>query len=240
MFDPQCATEIGVEKSILLHGIMYWVLKNSSNNKHLHEGRYWMYNSASAFSVMHPYWNDQKVKRMLQQLESEGWILSGRFNQSGYDRTKWYSITDQTISKNWLVHGLKMTNGSFINDPPIPENTTNKYTKNNHSGESNDSSAGDDGGNGDLPQPPPPKTCEEIINAEQMSPARREALDLWLQYKKEKRQAYKPTGLRTLLKQWRCKSDAEFIGAVESSVASNYSGLFAKSGKKGGSWETTL
>lgn len=85
------------------------------------------------------------------------------------------------------------------------------------------------------PLPPSTKSFDILIDSFNLSAERRVALDDWLQHKKEKKQAYKPTGLKSLLGQWEGKSDAEFIGAVEFSTAANYAGLFApKSGKQGG------
>ena len=123
MFDPQCATVIGLNKAVIMHNIMFWILTNSSNKRHLHDGRYWMYNSAEAFREFHPYWSGQQIKRLLRQLEDDGWILSNNYNTSSYDRTKWYAVTDKCISQNWTVHCLKITNGKFASVPPIPENT---------------------------------------------------------------------------------------------------------------------
>lgn len=90
--------------------------------------------------------------------------------------------------------------------------------------------------------PRPAKALQDVIDSFAPSKERREAIDLWLKYKSERRQSYKPTGLSTLLNKWRGISDAEFAEAVEFSVSSNYSGLFApkKSKSSGRSWETTL
>lgn len=63
------------------------------------------------------------------------------------------------------------------------------------------------------------------------------AIRAWLIYKKEKRQTYKDTGLKTLLNKL-CKWNKEFgdqyvIDAIESSIASNYTGIFpAKENKQ--------
>ena len=130
MFDPTCAVAIGLSKAVLMHNIMFWIKTNSSNNRNLHDGRYWMYNSADAFQEFHPYWNGQQIKRMLKQLEDDGWLVSGNYNSVKYDRTKWYSLSDKSISQNWTIHGLKMTNGKFTDDPPIPENTQRHTIKN--------------------------------------------------------------------------------------------------------------
>lgn len=54
-----------------------------------------------------------------------------------------------------------------------------------------------------------------------------EAIRLWLQHKSEKRDPYKPTGLKMALTKWSNEfTAASFPMAVENSVACNYKGLF--------------
>ena len=70
---------------------------------------------------------------------------------------------------------------------------------------------------------------EEEGNQNEIYPCK-EALDMWLAYKKEKRQAYKPRGLEALKKKLLQLSNrnpeyAKVI--VEYSMGNNYTGLFA-------------
>jgi hypothetical protein len=56
----------------------------------------------------------------------------------------------------------------------------------------------------------------------------KDSLNLWLQYKKEKKQTYKPTGLealkKTIVKDY--PNPLDFTKAVEYSIANNYSGIY--------------
>lgn len=56
----------------------------------------------------------------------------------------------------------------------------------------------------------------------------KESLNLWLQYKKEKKQTYKPTGLEALKKSIvkDYPNPLDFTNAVEYSIANNYSGIY--------------
>ena len=58
----------------------------------------------------------------------------------------------------------------------------------------------------------------------------------WLKYKKEKKQSYKLTGLKTLLnklKGWKENNgDAFVIDAIQNSICNNYSGIFPKKDKQ--------
>lgn len=91
-FDVAVATAHGVECAIMLANIEFWVAKNKANRKHFHKGRYWTYNSVKAWAELFPYWNPDKVRRVLEKLEEKGLILSDNFNPSPYDRTKWYTL----------------------------------------------------------------------------------------------------------------------------------------------------
>lgn len=57
-----------------------------------------------------------------------------------------------------------------------------------------------------------------------------QAVKLWLQYKSEKREGYKKTGLSMSLSKWANEFTAsEFPSAVENSIAAGWKGIFKKS-----------
>ncbi len=74
-----------------------------------------------------------------------------------------------------------------------------------------------------------------VVEAEEVKPQEEiylchEALEMWLAYKKEKRQAYKPRGLEALKKKLLQLSNGnpEYAKViVEYSMGNNYTGLFA-------------
>lgn len=70
---------------------------------------------------------------------------------------------------------------------------------------------------------------EEEVQPEEIYPCQ-EALDMWLAYKKEKRQTYKPRGLESLKKKLLQLSNGNPEYAkeiVEYSMGNNYTGLFS-------------
>jgi DNA-binding MarR family transcriptional regulator len=74
---------------------------------------------------------NQRIKRVIKNLIEAGLIKSGNYNKTGYDRTAWYTLTEQGEnlfnSINCTIHGSKMNNGKFENEPPIPK----EYTEEN-------------------------------------------------------------------------------------------------------------
>lgn len=127
-FNVAVARDLGVEKAILLHNIAFWLDKNLANDKHFYDGRVWTYNSREAFSKLFPYWSAQKIGRLLRELEEQGVIRSANYNQSAYDRTKWYTIdSERYVVQDSPIDCSEMNASLFKNEQPIPDiNTDNK------------------------------------------------------------------------------------------------------------------
>jgi hypothetical protein len=125
-FSTEDATKYGVDGAIMLHHLRYWVAKNEANDKNFHEGSHWTYNSTTAFSVLFPFWTARKIGRLLQKLEDDGIIRSGNFNNKRYDRTKWFTISDNTICQKGEMHSSNMVNAITKYVEPIPDNNHTK------------------------------------------------------------------------------------------------------------------
>lgn len=94
-FDIEDAKKYGITEAVILHNIRFWVAKNKANQTHFYEGDYWTYNSIAAFTELFPYLTVDQIRRALESLENAGAIKTGNFNQSPYDRTKWYCVVQQ-------------------------------------------------------------------------------------------------------------------------------------------------
>ncbi len=105
----------GVEKAIILYNLRFWLEKNKANNKNLHDGYYWTYNSAKAFALLFPYFTASKIHRLLKQMEDDGLVVAGNYNKVAYDRTKWYSLPEFSVSDLDAEHFSEMENGSCRN-----------------------------------------------------------------------------------------------------------------------------
>lgn len=93
-FNTYIAEICGLEEAIILENIYFWCKKNEANNK-LTKNKPWTYNSVKAFNELFKYLTPAKITRALKNLESDGFIEVGEFNQNAYDHTKWYCITDK-------------------------------------------------------------------------------------------------------------------------------------------------
>ncbi|MEH6993572.1 conserved phage C-terminal domain-containing protein [Neobacillus drentensis] len=141
MVIPSMAVRIGFNEALVLQQIHYWL----GISMHEIEGRKWVYNSYPDWQRQLPFWSVSTIKRTFQSLENLGYLLSGNWNASKLDQTKWYTIDYQkieelqevqkeqvaaqsgqppvqiepTIESDWAAQGASLTQA-------IPEITTEK------------------------------------------------------------------------------------------------------------------
>jgi hypothetical protein len=129
-FDDDVAKDVGTDAAIILHNIEFWQVKNKANKRNFYDGKYWTYNSLEAWGKLFPYLTTSKIRTCLSKLKGAGYVVTGNYNKSNYDRTTWYSST-RSISKNAQSHLLDLTNQSDNNDLPIPDNKPDNKPYNN-------------------------------------------------------------------------------------------------------------
>jgi hypothetical protein len=131
-FNTEYALKYGIEEAIVINNLQFWITKNRANKKHFIENRTWTYNSYKAFSEIFPYWNEHKMKRILDSLVEKEILLRENYNKSGYDRTCWYAFKDEnSFLQNYNNHVAELQNGSIETAAPIPYNNTVKKTSTN-------------------------------------------------------------------------------------------------------------
>ena len=91
-FDPQIAKDIGVEEAIMHSNIEFWCDTNEKNNRHIHGGCAWMYNSVEAFKLQFPFWTAGQIRRILDNLLKKKYIKAGNYNKIKYDKTRWFAV----------------------------------------------------------------------------------------------------------------------------------------------------
>jgi len=89
-FQPTLAIIFGLNEAILLQEIHYAVSRET--NKNIHNGLRWVYNSYAQWKEIFPFWHQDTIKRAITSLEKKGALISDRFNQRKFDKTKWYTI----------------------------------------------------------------------------------------------------------------------------------------------------
>lgn len=117
-FNVEIAKDYGIECAIMIHNLNFWISKNAAEGINFYDGSYWTFNTAKSLATLFPYMNEDKICRILKQIEGANIIKSGNYNKVAFDKTKWYSFTNEGIeylSKNGYdisiyAHSAKMRN----------------------------------------------------------------------------------------------------------------------------------
>lgn len=142
VIDPEVAKKIGLNQSIVIRQLHFWLQINEKAKRNLHDGKVWCYNSIQEWQESNfMYWSESTIKRVFKRLLDLGLIevISNPVNK--WEKVKWYTINyskyallfeqidqvklDQTNSSNW-------SNGVGQIDPlynSITENTTENTTE---------------------------------------------------------------------------------------------------------------
>lgn len=131
-FSPELARKIGLNQAILLNQIYYWCNKNKKKHINYINGYYWTYGSIKKWQEQFPFWSISTIKRIILNLEKEEYLISGNYNKKGYDRTKWYRVNEEKISKLLFPSAQNEPMKSININQAIQEN--NKGNNNNHKG----------------------------------------------------------------------------------------------------------
>jgi len=130
-FNIEIAVQYGVNESIMLENLHFWIIKNKANEQNFYNDNYWTYNSQKAFTELFPYWSKKQIQRILSSLENKGLIIKGNYNKSPYDRTSWYTLTEKalifyrpSIIPNGIVDNPKREHGESEKVSPIPDINT--------------------------------------------------------------------------------------------------------------------
>lgn len=129
---PELAVAVGLNEAIVLQQVHYWCelyAKSESrtkSRKHYHDGCYWVYNSIREWHKQFPWWKSEgPVKTAFNNLEKRGLLITGNYNETPWDRTKWYRVNYEKLEELAIAPLGKiypMDSANFIK--PIPETNT--------------------------------------------------------------------------------------------------------------------
>ena len=97
-FDTRVAKKVGLNAAVIAYSIQYWCTHKAANEKDIHDGKAWVYNSMKAWSELLPYLSEKQIRTALKKLEDAGIIEVRNLNEKQYDQTRWYAyIGLQTV-----------------------------------------------------------------------------------------------------------------------------------------------
>ena len=108
-FSVSVAVEVGVNAAVVLENIAFWVRANRKAGRHKHDGKHWTYGSTRHFAELFDYLSEKQVRGALDKLITCGYVETGNFNRSAYDRTRWFT---ETAAGSLRIHsdgGMRQT-----------------------------------------------------------------------------------------------------------------------------------
>ena len=128
-FSVSVAVEVGVNAAVVLENIAFWVRANRKAGRHKHDGKHWTYGSTRHFAELFDYLSEKQVRGALDKLITCGYVETGTFNRSAYDRTRWFTLTEKGERATQERQSEKPTKakGAAGNGRPIPDK--NKKSK---------------------------------------------------------------------------------------------------------------
>ncbi|WP_144461942.1 hypothetical protein [Siminovitchia fortis] len=136
---PTLAVKLGLNEAVVLQQMHYWLMKS----RHTRNKRKWVYNTYREWQEQLPFWSESTVKRTIKSLEKKGLVVSGTFNRSKMDQTKWYTLDYEKLAEMVAENQIgltpvpdDMTDGSSCPEgevrltKPIPETTSKTTTEN--------------------------------------------------------------------------------------------------------------
>lgn len=104
---PTLATIIGLNESIILQQVHYWLKIKEKSKQDYIDGHYWVYNTYEQWQEQFPFFSIRTLRRTFTSLEKMGLLLTGNYNKVKFDQTKWYTL-DYGTTKISFLHMAKL------------------------------------------------------------------------------------------------------------------------------------
>lgn len=128
---PRLATLIGLNEAIVLQQVHYWLKAKENDQQDYIDGHYWVYNTYKQWQKQFPFWHLNTIQRTFTSLEKNGLLISANYNNAGFDKTKWYTISYPALNnlapshQNGMLDTPKWAHGTHQNE----QTNTIDYTK---------------------------------------------------------------------------------------------------------------
>jgi len=207
---PTLAKLIGLNEAIVLQQIHYWI-SNPKIGK-VRDERRWVRNSIKEWTEDNfPFWGAKTIRRIFKSLEAKGYIESANLNESGYDRTLWYTVSYSRLEEHDKdIPRLfpQTANGSGQNDQMEVANVTESLTETLTESKNKKE---------EPPQIPLPENLD--------TPEFREAWEEFEKYKRQMRKPLTPIGRKKLLNKAAKYTVADVIWLLDLCMEAGWQGL---------------
>ena len=104
---PSLAGAIGLNEAIIVQQLHYWLENKKSGVER--DGHKWIFNTYEEWQVNFPFWSVATIRRIFQNLEKIGVIVSAQFDANKHDQTKFYRLDYLQIEQ---LEMLKMSSSN--------------------------------------------------------------------------------------------------------------------------------
>ena len=121
-FNVAIASDVGVNAAIVFERMAFWIGHNKKAGKNFKDETFWTYNTIEEIAAQFDYLSAKQCRTAIDKLIQSEYIKTGNFNRHGYDRTRWYALTEKgesVILKSKKVVPLK-ANGKASEGETIP------------------------------------------------------------------------------------------------------------------------
>lgn len=129
---PSLAKEVGLNESIMLQQMHYWLLKST----HEFNQEHWFYKTLEEWQLEFPFWSTMTIRRILGNLEKKKLVKVGNFNKKKFDKTKWYTINYERVNRRCVqseqTYCSDCTDGTVQNEQTNTKDYTETTTENNN------------------------------------------------------------------------------------------------------------
>ena len=94
-FDIKIAEKYGIAEAIIYKNLLFWIMKNKSEGRNYHDGKYWSYNTVKSFLELFPYLSYEKIRSAINNLIEKKVLVKGNYNTNKYNRTLWYAFNEE-------------------------------------------------------------------------------------------------------------------------------------------------
>jgi hypothetical protein len=112
-----------LDEAVILQQLHYWLQKSAN----IRDGHRWVYNSMADWMKQFPWINSRStITKYFDDLEKRGLIVTANYNKAKFDRTKWYRIDYDALSKfEQRLYRNCTTSDQDLDNPKSKDCTTN-------------------------------------------------------------------------------------------------------------------
>src|SRR5580765_1621902 len=94
-FSVEYAELYGIECSIILTHMQFWIEQNQAIGRNFHDGRTWMYQTQAEIAACYTYMSEDIVFRTIKKLLDLKILIKGNYNKTPFDKTTWYAFENE-------------------------------------------------------------------------------------------------------------------------------------------------